>query len=260
MKPMTRSRQLVVSVFCGTVAFYIAAAFLGLRVFAKPQIENQTKNQADAALILAGRNIFEQTSIYAPENTSAKVSCGNCHTAAGTAPTAAPMTRIVGRFPQFSARAGRVITLQDRVRECFVRSENGKPLEDKSPVMLAVVAYIRSVSEAPLAPDTEVQKGLPSLAQATPDPAAGKLLYANQCASCHGDNGAGNAPLFPPLWGPDSFNDGAGMHQVAKMAAFVKYNMPQNKPGSLTAQQAYDVAAYIHAQPRPAMNPAYAHF
>ncbi len=257
---MTRSRQLVVSVFCGAMVLYAAAAFVGLRVSAQSQTESQTKDQTDAALIATGRNIFEQTAIYAPQNTSASVSCGNCHTAAGTAPTAAPMTRIIGRFPQFSARANRVITLQDRVRECFVRSENGSPLEDKSPVMLAVVAYIRSVSEAPLTPGTEVQKGLPSLPAATPDPAAGKLLYASQCASCHADNGAGIAPLFPPLWGQDSFNDGAGMHQVAKMAAFVKYNMPQTHPGSLTAQQAYDVAAYIHAQPRPAMNPAYAKY
>jgi thiosulfate dehydrogenase len=257
---MTRSRQLVVSLLCSAVAICAAAVFVGLRVLAQSQTESATKSQADAALILTGRNIFEQTSTYALENTSAKVSCGNCHTAAGTAPTAAPMTRIIGRFPQFNARAGHVINLQDRVRECFVRSENGTPPADDSKVMLAVVAYIRSVSEAPLADGTEVQKGLMKLPEATPDAAAGKLLYASQCAACHGDKGAGIAPLFPPLWGPDSFNDGAGMHQVAKMAAFVKYNMPQNKPGSLTAQQAYDVAAYIHAQPRPAMNPAYAHF
>ena len=44
------------------------------------------------------------------------------------------------------------------------------------------------------------------------------------------------------------------------MAAFVKQNMPQNRMGILTAQQAYDVSAFIHQQPRPAFNPAYKNF
>ena len=66
--------------------------------------------------------------------------------------------------------------------------------------------------------------------------------------------------MFPPLWGPDSFNDGAGMHGVRKMAAFVQHNMPQNRPGILTPQDAYDVAGFIHKQPRPAFNPAYKNF
>jgi thiosulfate dehydrogenase len=32
--------------------------------------------------------------------------------------------------------------------------------------------------------------------------------------------------------------------------------MPQSSPGSLTAQQAFDVAAYVHSQPRPKLDPA----
>jgi len=66
--------------------------------------------------------------------------------------------------------------------------------------------------------------------------------------------------MFPPLWGSNSFNDGAGMNGIPKMAAFVQHNMPQNRMGILSAQEAYDVSAYIHAQPRPAFNPAYAKF
>jgi thiosulfate dehydrogenase len=50
------------------------------------------------------------------------------------------------------------------------------------------------------------------------------------------------------------------MTLVYKMAAFVQHNMPQNAPGTLSAQEAYDVAAYIAAKPRPKMNPAYAKY
>ena len=34
-----------------------------------------------------------------------------------------------------------------------------------------------------------------------------------------------------------------------EMAAFVQHNMPQTNPGSLTPQDAYDVAAYVHGKP-----------
>jgi thiosulfate dehydrogenase len=66
--------------------------------------------------------------------------------------------------------------------------------------------------------------------------------------------------MFPALWGKNSFNDGAGMNQVPKMAAFVQHNMPQNRMGILTPQEAYDVAAFVHQQPRPAFNQAFKHY
>jgi thiosulfate dehydrogenase len=88
----------------------------------------------------------------------------------------------------------------------------------------------------------------------------GADVYARQCAGCHGVHGEGARRPFPPLWGPDASNDGAGMTEVAKMAAFVHYNMPHNRKGILSTQDAFDVAAYIHAQPRPAFNHEYDHF
>jgi thiosulfate dehydrogenase len=39
------------------------------------------------------------------------------------------------------------------------------------------------------------------------------------------------------------------------MASFVKANMPLEKPGSLSDQQAVDVAAYVLSHPRPVFNP-----
>jgi len=56
---------------------------------------------------------------------------------------------------------------------------------------------------------------------------------------------------FPPVWGRDSYNGGAGMHTIATAAAFIKANMPLGQGNTLTDQQAWDLAAYINAQPRP---------
>jgi thiosulfate dehydrogenase len=65
------------------------------------------------------------------------------------------------------------------------------------------------------------------------------------------------ARILSALWGPDAYNDGAGMNQVKKMAAFVIRNMLQNNPGTLTPQQAYDVAAYVASKPHSSYNSAY---
>jgi thiosulfate dehydrogenase len=62
------------------------------------------------------------------------------------------------------------------------------------------------------------------------------------------------------VWGPNSFNDGAGMNDPKKMAAFVVHNMPQNHPGTLNAQDAYDVSEFIHTMPRPKFNEAYKNY
>jgi thiosulfate dehydrogenase len=126
--------------------------------------------------------------------------------------------------------------------------------------MRALVDYIEWVSTAEPARKPFVGRGLLAIRDMTPDVDRGKAIYAEQCAGCHGENGEGRPNVFPPLWGPDSFNDGAGMHGVKKMAAFVQHNMPQNRMGILTPQEAWDVAAYVHQQPRPPFNKAYARY
>ena len=83
-----------------------------------------------------------------------------------------------------------------------------------------------------------------------PDPAAGRETFRTGCARCHGDTGQGT-PVAPPVWGPQSYNVGAGMARVRTAASFIRGNMPFDQPGSLNDQQALDVAAYVNAQPRP---------
>jgi thiosulfate dehydrogenase len=103
---------------------------------------------------------------------------------------------------------------------------------------------------------------MPELDRAA-DPERGKAVYAKACALCHNTDGSGirrAAPwtdlgyLVPPLWGPDSFNDGAGMNRLITAANFLHFNMPHGTDyvnPLLTVEEAWDVAAYMLAQPRP---------
>jgi len=80
-------------------------------------------------------------------------------------------------------------------------------------------------------------------------------VYRQHCALCHGADGAGQRAgghvVFPPLWGARSFNWGAGMGSFANAAAFVKANMPLGDGGSLSDQQAWDVAQFLDSHERP---------
>ena len=56
--------------------------------------------------------------------------------------------------------------------------------------------------------------------------------------------------MFPPVWGANSCNWGAGMHQIEKAAGILKANMPLGNP-DLTEQEAWDVALDINSHERP---------
>ncbi|MFP2770250.1 c-type cytochrome [Oceanisphaera sp. KMM 10153] len=88
-----------------------------------------------------------------------------------------------------------------------------------------------------------------------PDIARGKAVYEQECSVCHGTNGEGQQVnshyVFPPLWGPQTYNWGAGMQRVNTAAYFIKRNMPLGQPGKLTDQQAWDVAMYLDTRERP---------
>ncbi|HET9086352.1 MAG TPA: c-type cytochrome [Acidobacteriaceae bacterium] len=204
-----------------------------------------------------GLHLFRETPWYAPQFTGNRLSCSDCHIGDGIAPYASPMVGLPALFPMYNKRAGHVISLKDRIQECFTRSENGRPLPYDGREMRALVAYIEWLSQPEPGHKPFAGRGLMKLPPMHADPKHGEQIYAMQCAGCHGADGSGSRPLMPALWGPESFNDGAGMNGISKMARFVQFNMPQNRRGMLSAQEAYDVAAYIHAQPRPPFNPAY---
>jgi thiosulfate dehydrogenase len=215
-------------------------------------------SQAD--LVEQGKLIFDQTPKYASAYVGNKLACADCHVDSGKAAYSAPMIDMANMFPMFNKRAGRVISMQERFQECFTRSENGRPLPADSTEMKALTAYVDWLSRDGVKGKPYKGRGLVKLPDLNGHPDKGRTLYAAQCASCHGTDGAGVPPVLPAVWGPNSYNDGAGMNNPSKTAAFLIHNMPQNHPGTLTPQDAYDIAAFIHTMPRPKFNEAYKHY
>ncbi|MGH8618908.1 MAG: c-type cytochrome [Burkholderiales bacterium] len=229
-----------------------------LTVAMKPPAESAMPDGPLGELVRLGRTIVVDT-----QRSSVKpylgngLNCVSCHLDAGRQAYAAPLVGLWGVFPEYRSRTGRVETLTERVNDCFRRSMNGRPLPPESREMTAVLAYIQWLSfgvPTGIAVDGRGFIDLPPPART--DPARGKTLFAAKCASCHGANGqgtrvAGGGYAFPPLWGPASFNTGAGMARETIAAAFIMMKMPLGQAGTLTADEAYDIAAYVTRQPRP---------
>jgi thiosulfate dehydrogenase len=215
----------------------------------------QLPSGPEGELIRYGRDLITHTRKYASKYVKAGMDCSACHIDAGTKPRGGSLLGIYAKFPQWNQRAKRFIALQDRLQECFLYSENGYAPPANSREIIAMTAYIAWLSRgAPVGQGFPNQGFVTVHAAAPPNKAAGAKIFAAKCAACHGADGQGNDSAgFPPLWGPKSFNSGAGMN--TKMPAFVKANMPPTAPGSLTDQEAVDVSAYVLSHPRPKFDP-----
>jgi thiosulfate dehydrogenase len=143
-----------------------------------------------------------------------------------------------------------VSLLEDRINDCFERSMNGKALDPSAGAMRDIVAYMAFLSRGIPVGASIPGQGLPKLAVTRGDSSRGRAFYRATCVRCHGDDGQGT-PVAPPLWGTQSFNIGAGMARVRTAAAFIRYNMPFDRPGTLSDQEAFDIALYLTSQPRP---------
>ena len=118
--------------------------------------------------------------------------------------------------------------------------------------MAALMAYMQWLLQGQPIGRVFRGRGLVHLPELTPNVQHGARVYKEHCSGCHGENGSGMPQAAPPVWGRGAYNDGAGMDDVTEMAAFVQHNMPVGKPGSLNAQESYDVAAFIHSKPHAA--------
>lgn len=210
---------------------------------------------------LIGPEVADPARRFAGNN----LACASCHLEAGTKQFGMPFQGVYGDFPNYRARAGNVGTIEDRVQGCMTRSMNGKALPPAGPEMTAIVAYLKFLSEGrPVGAPTPGRGSgrMPELARSA-DPERGKTVFGHMCAACHGGDGLGRRAgvpgdakgyTFPPLWGDDSFNDGAGMNRLIAAANFVHANMPHGttwRAPVLSVEDAWDVTAYVQAQPRP---------
>ena len=206
--------------------------------------------------IRMGRALVEKTASH--RLTKAYVgnalNCTSCHLKNGTDPQAATFIGVATAYPAWSPREKRVITLEDRVLNCFMRSCNGIRPPLGSEVSVSIVAYITWLStDQPIRMNAERPAGPRAVAKLkldanTAEPRLGAQLYSAKCASCHGDTGEGDT-ANPPVWGARSFNAGAGLANVGQLAAWLKVAMPLDEV-DLTDREALDIAAFINSHER----------
>lgn len=218
-------------------------------------------------LISYGYALIAHTSVYlGPKGIVAHISngmnCQNCHLDGGMLPYALNFGKTFATYPQYKARSNTIQTIYERVNDCFERSLNGKALDTTSKEMQAIYAYIQWLDKS--VPKGDVRGGTTDMKLQYMNTAAsvskGRDVFINNCVQCHGNDGQGklntdgNEYVYPPLWGDNSYNDGAGLYRISTFASFVKNNMPfgtdYHHP-KLSDEEAWNVAAFVNSQPRP---------
>lgn len=234
-----------------------------------PDIET-IKDEVQKQQVLYGKDLVAHTAKYlGPNGAVLKISngmnCQNCHLNAGTVVYGNNYGSVASTYPKFRSRSGAVENTYKRINDCFERSLNGKGLDTTGKEMQAMVAYINFIGSNVDKGKKAVGSGFKDLAylDRAADSVSGKNIYSSKCQSCHQLNGEGvfNADktefIYPPLWGNNSFNDGAGLYRLSNMAKYVKYNMPFGttyQSPQLSDEEAWDVAAFVNSQARPHIN------
>lgn len=210
----------------------------------------------EGQMIRLGRFLFSNTQVLRGTFVNNDQNCVNCHMGEGRAKSAAPIWATNVDFPQYRNKNKHVNTTAERIAGCFTFSMNGTPPPARHMTMVALESYMKWLGKG-IPSDAKLKvrgyQYLP-LPEKTADYARGEVVYKENCAVCHGENGEGRKDgdrvVFPPLWGENAFNWGAGMHTLDKAAAFIKHNMPISNP-DLSNQQAWDVALFMNSHERP---------
>jgi thiosulfate dehydrogenase len=200
------------------------------------------------ASIRRGRALLVATRDSLPGHVGNGLRCVSCHLDEGRRPQGT-WVGVYARYPQYRTRTAAVQTIEGRINDCFERSLNGTALPFDGRDMTDIVAYLWWLSQGSVV-GSPAEKGADRFAGLAGDTIAGKRLFATTCATCHGPAGGGTSQA-PPLWGDSSFSIGAGMARSRTAAEFIRANMPFTTPGTLTDQQALDVATYITSERRP---------
>ena len=222
---------------------------------------------ASGRRIRYGHDLIAYTSLYlGPKGSIRHISngmnCQNCHLDAGTKIWGNNYSAVAATYPKYRERSGSVESIYKRVNDCLERSLNGTGLDTASEEMQAIKAYILWLGKS--IPKGKKVRGVGitdlTYMQRAADPVSGKNVYTQKCQSCHKEHGEGvpNTDAvsyrYPPLWGTHSYNNGAGLFRLSRLAGYVKSNMPfgaSYDAPQLTDEEAWDVAAYVNSQPRP---------
>ena len=197
-----------------------------------------------------GRALFVATRDSLPRFVGSNLNCTSCHLDEGRRVNSAPVSGVFARYPKYLERTGAVISIEERVNYCMTRSLAGSRLPHDSREMQDMVAYFAYISRGvPIGARVAIE-GMPQMPPLSGDTVRGGGVYRATCARCHGPDGAGIANA-PALWGAKSYSIGASMARLERAASFIRHNMPFDQPGTLTDQEAFDVAAYMNAQARP---------
>ena len=159
-------------------------------------------------------------------------------------------------------RSGRarvlVASVQALVQHTLAPDELPNPT---TPEVLAISAYLTWLSKDGPMGKTPSWRGQNAIAPPALIPVGqldakkGEAIYNDRCATCHGSDGQGvqvGDKIAGPLWGPRSWNDGAGAARVYTLAGMIRYSMPYLDPGNISDADAQHVAAFINSKPRPA--------
>lgn len=209
-------------------------------------------------MVKLGQNIFEHTQDYAKGFVGNDLRCSNCHLDKGRQPNSAPLWAAYVSYPAYRSKNGHVNSFQERLQGCFRYSMNGKSPDLDSETLIALESYAYFLAKGLPTGETKVAgRGYPKMkAPDSFDLEHGAAVFDSNCAVCHGADGQGQksadgTQVFPALWGPRSFNWGAGMGQVNNAAAFIKANMPFSRGNTLSDKDAWDVAAFMDSRERP---------
>jgi thiosulfate dehydrogenase len=217
-----------------------------------------------------GLELVANTSFYlGPKGSVAQITngmnCQNCHLDAGTRLWGNNYSAVFSTYPKFRDRSGTIEDIFKRINDCVERSLNGHPLDGNSRELRAIAAYITWLGkEVPrkIKPNGAGIRDLDLPGRAA-NPESGREVFMQKCQRCHGADGQGKLKddglsyTYPPLWGKNSYNQGAGLYRISRFAGFVRDNMPFDAPynsAPLTDEEAWDVAAFVNSQPRPAMD------
>ena len=101
---------------------------------------------------------------------------------------------------------------------------------------LVSVSVVGALAQAPLS----VRNGIYTTAQAE----QGQAIYDDQCVSCHGQLTA-FVPEMAALLAAHTFRNRWTGRSLGELFALIRDEMPQDAPGTLSAEQTADVVAYL---------------